>query len=982
MTNMLLITCLGQNVHCRDSFLKGHPRLLPDLVDKAVSQNDVHSKYMLATVALLWHPLPPAYALPASVQNLFLRLVDKAAEDGAVESLKPVYSLLEGTSTLLVGILSDASLGRLESQLDSILRGNHSRASHAVEDHLRTLYCLSIMHIVSSVPEDARATNDSFCDTQDLLASTRTDDDAWSPDGMRAYFSDSAKAAKTVQLVVLQAMWACQAREAFVEDRALTLTLARSLIEAVSEEARDVWCSTNGAIAHRLQQKALACNADKALQIQAFAFLCQLCRPVALQTAVVEGIRFALTSVDIVLLDCLARSENIWTNCFRAVSDAGTVERVLQKAIGELRPEVSSALVNSADHWVLILRQLRSLIAEQADLTDSVFTILSQGRQLQHLAHACESLTQTAQATPNVGAGPHNVCPWVSREAYQRVVHALCELLLSCGLQTQFRREPMARDTVDVLLQLHALTGSESRSCLHRTTAQRPAPGPKLLHSEEAACHASREDWRQLLSAHMTSEMQQKGIALRHLFAKACQQLEERCENVEEPLRLERAAHSALRHEYDEVVHAYDEIEAQLVDSKVRADTLEEKQVRREAELEDAREQADTLTQHLEKLEEQMERVRKDASDGLAALRQQRDAAELEHLTRHAKDREELEDLRERLDRTEALCRKYDSSTEVLRSQLHDTQLAKDEVISRNAFLERELKGIAGAMTSLQVEHREAMDLQIRLEGQLRDAKNQLDQVKHDHERNICHIREQARQNAEAANASHNEAMDRLAAIHGEEVASMERRTEDCEQQIRRLQRLCKQKDAQIAEANRMRTNLLTALGGDQQMLGTLPHRTRSSARSHPECSQVEATPGTPSFCLGVNTQDFNGSASLASNASSAHSVSGPTPKRSKPRKSIKIASPAKSKATIGVRAARTSMAAKSTVKRRALHTLSTNASPRKEAPITRSKVGGQQNQRDDDFDDSTFDESEFGMDAPDVQIRGVETLPDDETRA
>jgi len=98
-----------------------------------------------------------------------------------------------------------------------------------------------------------------------------------------------------------------------------------------------------------------------------------------------------------------------------------------------------------------------------------------------------------------------------------------------------------------------------------------------------------------------------------------------------------------------------------------------------------------------------------------------------------------------------------------------------------------------------------------------------------------------------------------------------------------------------------MRANLMAAMGiaGAQAPLQTLTHRpSRASATPYTQRpgheSQDEPTPPTP--FSGDDSQHLeHEAASFVSNAtSSGESRNGPTPKRARPRKSIKVHSPAK----------------------------------------------------------------------------------------
>ena len=177
-----------------------------------------------------------------------------------------------------------------------------------------------------------------------------------------------------------------------------------------------------------------------------------------------------------------------------------------------------------------------------------------------------------------------------------------------------------------------------------------------------------------------------------------------------------------------------------------------------------------------------------------------------------------------------------------------------------------------------------------------------------------------------------------------------------------------------------MRGNLMAAMGlGGIPVPASLPHRTRASAPlTQADDSQMEMSPPRPLQAYAPNTQAFDGRASFASNASSAESRTGPTPKRAKPRKSFKAASPAKARMSTIARTGRASLLGRSTLKRQPLANVNANRSPSKAVPKTPSKAA--EIGIADDFGDSTFDENEVYDEMPRRRRLDLENVMDDES--
>ncbi|KAK0303375.1 hypothetical protein LTR01_008103 [Friedmanniomyces endolithicus] len=940
------------NLALRDALLKREPGLLPTLLDHATPGDGVNFHYAAAAVAVLAHPLPAHYNLPATTQTLFLRLVQKAAHAPSAEFLSPVFALLQGTSTLLIGLLSTETLSRLEEQLDTILRSNHSRTSHDAGDQLRTLHCLAIMHLIALPADSERIYTDSMYETQDLLASTQVTSTAWTPAEMQKYFHGT-KASKTIQLVVLQAMWACQAHSESFDDRLATLKLANFLMGAVPADLKDAWCSGNHPIVQKLQQKALACQQSKALQLHAFALICQLCKPVLLQCSVVEGIRHALASPQTFVEVSYSGFGEHWAHCLWDIIDGDTTERLLKHVLDMMSSASPAEVVEGEESVTIALQQLGKLSLEKPEIAEAARMCLATSSFAQQL----RSLLPSPGSQTNKSAKCEPTCESLQRAAYGKITHQLTKLLLMCAFNTQHLEMTLAASTFDTLLELHAEPVQSKPECSHVRFLNQDSQAAIALAEDESTPvpPGQREDWRVTLKARVVSEARSGQDVLCGIFTRACEDLERRCGNIERPLLDERAKRLYLQEQCDHLQEAYSELEAQVVDRRLHYGALETEKDAMLRNLEVAQDESTTLQQRLAALQLTYEAERCEADVKRAEDRQAKELADLQHATALSKMQEDMEELQERIGSVSSSLQLRETQMAKLSDELHGSQVDRESLQAHVDRLSNALQDKSVQFRSLEGARGETAAKILRLEAALGSAQDELDQERRNHERNVQQVKEQSRHNAEAANASHNDAIDRMASQHGEEVAALERQIAEGEQQIKRVQRTCRQKDDQIAEAAVMRSNLLAALGGGAQtpMQPSLPHRTRASSRTQP--TQPDSTPVTPSFELEMSTQAFDGRASLSSNASSTHSANGPTPKRAKPRKSIVVSPHHKPRMSMGIRTVRAGPSARTTEARRPLGVMSANASPQKDGMKTPSK--GALNIGEDEFDGSTIDE-------------------------
>lgn len=150
-------------------------------------------------------------------------------------------------------------------------------------------------------------------------------------------------------------------------------------------------------------------------------------------------------------------------------------------------------------------------------------------------------------------------------------------------------------------------------------------------------------------------------------------------------------------------------------------------------------------------------------------------------------------------------------------------------------------------------------------------------------------------------------------------------------------------------------------LGGMRpQPPSSLPHRLSRASIAQPtqglDADSQDPSPPTPFSGDDEETQKTNITASFASNTSSHDSRSGPTPKRAKVRRSIKVKTPAKQRLSVmSTRSLRPSTIGESRLKRQPLLTLGDSANNRRIAVDQTPGKGAV-----DQLDETTFDGSEL----------------------
>lgn len=920
---------------------------------------------------MLSYPLPETCSLPSATQTVFLRLVEHASRHPTIATVKTILILIKSTSTLLLGLLSDETLSRFEEWTFQILRTSTSRASFESSDQILTLYCLAIMNVVCRASQDKLLLASSFYENRDLLSSTQTTSSRWNAAEMEKLFSSSSNAPKTIRLLVLQAMWASQSSEVSVEDRLDTLMLAADLMSEIPADLREDWCSKNTAVVQKLQQKAWACNLDDTIRLQAFAFICQLCKPVFLQAFVIESIRTAISSWETLPQTHSQDEGKAWIRCTTAVLDVKTAQTMLNGFLGLItsatNPDSISAFtsITRAIHHVALLAEERQELIQAAliELSSAEFT-----RQLQSLER---SLSRSNPHFSDTGLWG---CVTAWQNARHAATHELSSFLLKCTLRRLDDANPISPSVGCLLLKVFALSATAERTCTHTQNAYFHPPSPHIFIEEPNTQPEPQGNWRRALRQHLEIAAQANHRSLSHMFSRACQDLEDRCSNIEEPLRTERERSAALQQQYDQLQEAYDILEGQAVDHKFRFEAQKAKEKHLMNDLEEAQQEIDLLQNRVTKLERDIHISTEEADRNIFQIRMEKEKADLQYAAALAKKEEDIDELQQQVG---SFCKDMAETKDELRtlkSALSQENGARRQDKENLERLKEELESEHAARASLNCSLQEAASDREQLEQNLASLRKEADRSRDSYERELQQVKEHARNSVETATASHNAIMDRAAAQHGEEVKKIEwqlskiqkqlqnavenhhselkRRDEEmkaAEKQIERLRSQCKERDEEIQEAKMMRENLMAAMG----LKPNLAHRAKPySSQTQQQSSPIETSPPTACSIKSKQTPTNTVGDSFASHVFSNHSTGGLTPKRARPRKFIKVVSPARPRVNVTTRVTSTNTKGRSDGKRVPLTISSANGIPASvEQPHTPVKSAISE------LDDYTFDD-------------------------
>jgi chromosome segregation ATPase len=512
---------------------------------------------------------------------------------------------------------------------------------------------------------------------------------------------------------------------------------------------------------------------------------------------------------------------------------------------------------------------------------------------------------------------------------HQDLISAIIALLLNLALTVQPTGPamPLALSTALINKQRQALRATSR--CIHEVT--RPERTRVSLFQQKNTPYTGQhlQDWRDRLKSDLENQgFFQRDSVIRSV-AQICQDLETRCNTVEEPLRREQEKAHGLERRVGELNERIASLEVQAADDRFHSEGLEdEKSI--------ISEERDSLVAKLKQLEAETDEAIRKADEVLIHTRGDYNAKELEFRstiltyeetiraheeeleTRHSR----LEELRERIARVGEDRRVADEQVEALQHQLNDTKNAltreteiarsqseeitqlKDRKIELELHLsgaEAEIDTITARLSDLQVSHQELVqsseeayrDLEHKYTRDLESAAAQAQA-----EREEAHIKlEEAIQNGQRAGRAYEETRRELQQAQ-DSIPSLK-------EEIQELTDFCSEQEEELEELRTLRKNVLASMGLASQN----PLAIRSASRSQKDMNEVQTpraprehrrrksalqtlndVPKAPKGNQGATSTAMENIANASFASSDSYSSqNGSTPKRSKLRPSFKV---------------------------------------------------------------------------------------------
>jgi predicted nucleic acid-binding Zn-ribbon protein len=913
-----------------------------------------------ATVALLSHPLPSDVALPATAQDFLIQLFDRAATQPNAVTVQQIHRLVYGACKPILGILSPGVLAHLEEYIFSILK-----SSSGVEDQSLGMYCLAIMRMILEKFQ-TEVGNDAMWPTFDH--SVDSSNSQWTPDAIKQFFHGN-KTHKTMQLLVLRVIWACRPESADPTGQGLTsVTLVNQILAGVSQAAVIEWSHKNAVIVRKLQEKCLVPDMLPALRFQVLTFLSSLSDKVVLPSQATLFYERSLLDLSASFLKHEHLDMSLRLSLYRLSSKFKPEwwGELLDKVMDLLTDSPPAGVFNSADSYILFLGHIADMVDESESCRRGILAALHSGHNRQKLEYFFADL----ETLPEIDTGHSTTrfCIASYTTLRNKLKSSLCSLLLRAALAAPQEETSSIRRMLPEILRHHAIVESSKSTCpicvqTRLKAPQRPTPFVEIEatpESQDTSLH-----WKERLGAVMQTHAKYQETSLIASFINICHDLEARCESVEEPLRLERQKFTGLEKRYADLNKAYGELEGQVMDRDLRINALEAENDRHENDLAASSQETRDLMQRIDALARELQEANYNAQRDIDQLKQERQDSEVQHATAIACKQEAFEQIREQLHlaRSDAKdlrselgntmeSRKHDNTEyeklqsekdhleqQLLESQQRAMQIGEERatLLEGHSLLEQDIVKLQQDINRRQVQH-ESLLAEIQAtkqnsEDEARKATTAFEDAMSRANQEWMGIKNHLEQQLEEARQDLAEAEDGFQQQHD----ANKQKTAELRKRIDRLTKDCTKKDAQVLEAQEMRNRLMNAMGLTGMMApppeptvksSVLPVRSASTNSSTPRTALPSQVPFTPAAYAQQSDDEQEDEEPNSTFMSDVSADNGPTPKRARPRPSLKPVATQEKRTSMAPRSARAMMRTKSAIKRQPLQDMPTNRSP------------------------------------------------------
>ncbi|OJZ91310.1 hypothetical protein ASPFODRAFT_57491 [Aspergillus luchuensis CBS 106.47] len=646
----------------RDALLERHPCLLDQFLQGAVGNDK--AEYALVCTAILSSPLPPEFMIPARLTQFMEKMIRTMGEDPRAENILPLNQISNGIKR------SPRLLEEIPSEVMASLQVELTKTLRNLSDHMGNLLCLATFARMASL-EDPGTEKGCVRFVPSWLQSVN-------------HFFGPKRGLKTLDLVVLRVILACSdsCSDLTVDKAAESIRLAIEICDRVEPEQRENWVKANGSKIAKLREKITRSGIDSGVQMLGATFLASLLPVAALSTDIARVAVDGLKSRDSKFVLGVLTSEYIPRLVGASVACLGVT------AIRSLLEYIVSSLDTTSPPSLTQILVAKSLVTglHSASLNSAIFAEpLEQCQQV--LWKIIESFPRNHATSSCHGS---QECGAARSQLENELIYDFLSFYLHALLSQTTTQDTIAGNaTLQMFLAQNKQLLHGQKCSFSEAESSRAAKTYTTLNVREGvSAPSSRSDWRSSMSETLMLNARVSNDSLMREMEEVCYDLEQRCDDVEAPLRAMEQERNAISAEAQQLREQNGALELQVQQASDTMGGLRLEISRLETHAEAASIRAEELSATLDAARRDLEDQRREFQDNMASEVEKARTRELDLVASITERDDQLESLQD-----EMIAQRAENTN--LQNALDEASKEKSSLIQTNDSLNQNLAGLA-----------------------------------------------------------------------------------------------------------------------------------------------------------------------------------------------------------------------------------------------------------------------------------------------
>ncbi|KAL8699539.1 MAG: hypothetical protein Q9224_001365 [Gallowayella concinna] len=473
----------------------------------------------------------------------FIKLLHNCHRTPSEENIRPIYTILAGSSSRLLDALPLDVVGRMQEQFKKMLQ--HDKMQ--IEGNSGNLFCLAVLALISLEQASLPAQEQESSPPPPVERSTDTKEPARGFHLARQFF-EAKRAPKTVDLVVLKAIYCCSKTcKLSKQDIIESLQLSNVILRAIDHADRAIWLAKNETKFGKLIEKISAHDHPSEVHSLALQLFATLSGDRALPDAFLPVCRLAL---HIPTVSKLPRTLRIG---LLLLLDESSVQKHLLSLLQASDPGSPNGVAFRETEAALVLvESFTDCIVKSPSLRQKILYLLSTNTLADPLHRFLKLETE------DLWNKAHDNHKDVCSSAYARkqilLWQKICSMFLKVAIFSQHDSLSLDPSMASALLDKTFSLESVRVVCQRYKNicrSRRPALLPMFETGSTPCSVAGSEQWRTRVRSELAQNAEHQYNSIVRTMGDACRDLEDRCHEVEGPLREAQAKSARLRNDLD-----------------------------------------------------------------------------------------------------------------------------------------------------------------------------------------------------------------------------------------------------------------------------------------------------------------------------------------------------------------------------------------------------------------------------------------------